>query len=105
MPFWRAASRKMAEVGASLGARLAARSSARYSLHMIAAAEIEQMTVAERLEAMELLWRSISAKPERVVSPTWHGEVLQERLAKIESGQAEFLTIAQLKKRLSKRDR
>jgi putative addiction module component (TIGR02574 family) len=77
----------------------------RYGLRMIAAAEIEQMTVAERIEAMELLWRSISAKPERVISPAWHGEVLQKRLSKIEAGKAEFLTVAQFKKRLSKRSR
>jgi hypothetical protein len=72
---------------------------------MIAAAQIEQMSLAERMEAMELLWRSLSAEPDRVVSPTWHGEVLRQRRAKIESGKAEFLTIAQLKKRLGKRRR
>jgi len=29
---------------------------------MIEAAEIEQMSLAERMEAMELLWRSISKR-------------------------------------------
>jgi hypothetical protein len=72
---------------------------------MIAAAEIERMTLVERMETMELLWRSLSSKPGSLVSPAWHGKVLQKRLAKIESGQAEFLTVAQLKKRLSKRRR
>jgi len=69
---------------------------------MIAAAEIEQMTLAERMEAMELLLRSISSKPGSVASPAWHGEVLPRRRAKIEAGKAEFLTVAQLKKRLAK---
>jgi hypothetical protein len=72
---------------------------------MIAAAEIEQMTLAERMEAMEILWRSLSREPDSVVSPPWHGEVLQQRLAKIKSGKAKFLTVAQLKKRLAKRRR
>ena len=72
---------------------------------MIAAAEIQQMTLAERMEAMELLWRSISSEPGSVISPAWHGEVLRKRLAKIESDKAEFLTVAQLKKRLGKRRR
>ena len=72
---------------------------------MIAAAQIEQMSLVEPMEAMELLWRSLSAEPDRVVSPAWHGEVLDQRRAKIESGKAEFLTIAQLKKRLGKRRR
>ena len=72
---------------------------------MIEAAEIEQMTLAERMKAMELLWRSISSRQGSVASPAWHGEVLRKRLAKIESGKAEFLTVAQLKKRLAKRRR
>ncbi len=72
---------------------------------MIAAADIERMSLSERMEAMEILWRSISKEPGRVVSPAWHGEVLQRRRAKIESGNAKFLTVAQLKKRLGKRRR
>ena len=72
---------------------------------MIAAEQIERMTLAQRMEAMELLWRSLSAEPDRVASPAWHRDVLQQRRAKIESGKAEFLTIADLKKRLAKRRR
>lgn len=70
---------------------------------MIEAAEIERMSLAERLQAMELLWQSISRNPDNVPSPQWHGEVLQQRLAKVEAGAGEFLTVAQLKERLSKR--
>ena len=35
-------------------------------------------------------------------SPVWHKKVLAKRFAKIEAGKGEFLTIAQLKKRLAK---
>ncbi|MEO5802701.1 MAG: addiction module protein [Verrucomicrobiota bacterium] len=70
---------------------------------MIAATEIERMSFAERLQAMELLWRSISSQPEQIESPGWHKKILAKRLAKVEAGQGEFLTIAQLKKRLAKR--
>ena len=70
---------------------------------MIGTAEIERMSVAERLRAMELLWSSISRNPENLPSPDWHRKVLQNRLAKVESGKGEFFTLAQLKKRLSKR--
>jgi putative addiction module component (TIGR02574 family) len=70
---------------------------------MIEALEIERMTLAERLQAMELLWRSLSAEPAKLESPSWHKKVLAKRLAKIESGKGEFLTVAQLKKRLAKR--
>ena len=58
------------------------------------------MSLEERFQAMELLWASISRTPDAVPSPAWHGDVLADRLAKIERGEAEFLTMAQLKERL-----
>jgi putative addiction module component (TIGR02574 family) len=70
---------------------------------MIGNSEIERMSFADRLKTMELLWRSLSAQPKRLESPAWHKEILKKRLAKIQAGKGEFLTIAQLKKRLSKR--
>ena len=67
---------------------------------MIQAAEIEQMSLEERLQTMELLWVSLARTPDAVPSPDWHGEVLAGRLAKIERGEGEFLTIPQVKERL-----
>jgi hypothetical protein len=69
---------------------------------MLQPAEIERMSLEERLQAMELLWASITRTPDAVQSPPWHGEVLASRLAKIERGEGEFLTVAQLKERLQK---
>lgn len=69
---------------------------------MIQAADIEQMGVEERLQAMELLWASLTRTPESVPSPEWHGQVLADRLAKIERGEGEFLTVAEVKARLQK---
>ena len=69
---------------------------------MIQAVDIEQMSLGERLQAMELLWASLARTPEAVPSPDWHGEVLASRLAKIERGEGEFLSIAELKTRLQK---
>ena len=45
----------------------------------------------------------MSAEPDKLVSPAWHKTILQKRLAKVEAGKGEFLTLAQLKKRLAKR--
>ena len=70
---------------------------------MIETVEIERMTVTERLQAMELLWRSLATTPDKLVSPAWHKKVITKRLAKIESGKGEFLTVTQLKKRLAHR--
>jgi putative addiction module component (TIGR02574 family) len=65
--------------------------------------EIERMSFAERLQAMELLWRSMAAEPDKLESPGWHKKILERRLAKVEAGKGEFLALAQLKKRLAKR--
>jgi hypothetical protein len=67
---------------------------------MIQAAEIEQMSLEERLQTMELLRVSLARTPDAVPSPDWHGEVLAARLARIERGEGEFLTIPQVKERL-----
>jgi hypothetical protein len=69
---------------------------------MIQAADIEQMSLEEQLQAMELLWASLSRTQNAVPSPDWHGDVLAERMAKIERGEGEFLSIAQLRERLDK---
>ena len=61
--------------------------------------EIPRLSTAERLQAMEWLWASLRDK-EPVDSPQWHGEVLAARKAKLDSGDAQFLTIAQLQERL-----
>jgi len=63
--------------------------------------EIEKMTIHERLQAMELLWDSITHSSEEIESPAWHGEILNERKKIIESGEAEWLTMDELRKELS----
>ena len=61
--------------------------------------EIPRLTKAERLQAMEWLWTSLR-EGEPVASPEWHGEVLAAREAKLDSAEAQFLTIEQLQERL-----
>lgn len=70
---------------------------------MIEPVEIERMSVTERLRAMELLWHSMTREPAKVKSPAWHGKVLAQRLARVESGKGRFLTLPQLKQRLARR--
>lgn len=54
----------------------------------------------ERLQAIELLWDSISRQGDSVPSPAWHEEVLAARRAKVEAGEAKFLSIPELRHRL-----
>ena len=62
--------------------------------------EVSRLSWAEQLQAMEWLWASLSKKPEEIQSPEWHGEVLAARKAKAASGEAQFLSVSQLKERL-----
>lgn len=62
--------------------------------------EVSRLSKAERLQAMEWLWASLSKEQQDIESPEWHGEVLAARQAKVDSGEAEFLTVDQLKDRL-----
>lgn len=65
-------------------------------------AEIKSMSIAERLRAMEDLWNVLCTNEEEIQSPDWHDEILQERRKKIESGDAEFVSIKQLKESVRK---
>ncbi len=62
--------------------------------------EVSRLSKAEQLQAMEWLWASLSKEGQDIESPEWHGEVLAARKAKVDSGDAQFLSVAQLKKRL-----
>lgn len=62
--------------------------------------EVSELSKAERLEAMELLWASLSQEQQDMESPEWHGKVLAARQAKVDAGKGEFLSVALLKERL-----
>ena len=75
----------------------------RYFQPVIAPTDIARMSLDERLQAMDMLWQSLAATPGEIKSPRWHSDVLADRLASVESGQARFLTLAEAKARLAKR--
>ena len=51
---------------------------------------LAQMTVADKLLAMELLWADLSKDPAQVLSPAWHGDVLRSRREQVLQGEARF---------------
>lgn len=42
---------------------------------------IAALTPSEKLAAMDILWRDLSANTAEFTSPAWHGDVLNSRLA------------------------
>jgi len=61
--------------------------------------EIKKLPIGERLEVMEQIWDSLRDERPEIDSPSWHGTVLEERKRKVESGEATFITLDQLKSR------
>ena len=65
---------------------------------------LEKMTLAEKLEMMELLWADISKRPADLPSPDWHKDVLEERRRLVAAGKLKFLdwdtAISELRKEL-----
>ena len=65
------------------------------------AEEIEKMSISERLETIELLQESLhKVAAERLPVPDWHTDVLDERMKRIESGEAKFYSIDEVFGRL-----
>ena len=42
---------------------------------------LASLTPQEKLNAMDILWRDLSANPACLPSPDWHGDVLAHRIA------------------------
>lgn len=63
--------------------------------------QLDQMSVEEKIQTMELLWDSLCQAPADLESPDWHREILQERQRKIDAGEAVFLSLEELKARRS----
>lgn len=65
---------------------------------------LDKMTLADKLEAMELLWADISKRPTDLPSPDWHKDVLDERRRGVVEGKLRFLdwdtAMAELRKEL-----
>lgn len=52
---------------------------------------LEKMTLAEKLQVMELIWADISKEPSKLASPDWHHAVLEERRRLAAAGELNFI--------------
>lgn len=59
---------------------------------------LEQMSVEDKLQAIEEIWADLVATPEDIPSPSWHANVLRDRERRISEGTSHFLDIAEAKK-------
>ena len=64
---------------------------------------LDQMTVEEKLRAMEAIWRSLSKHEDRVPMPDWHKQILDEGQRQIDAGEASFVSLEEMKERVRMR--
>ena len=60
-------------------------------------AEIEKMSTSERLSAMEQLWDALCHEGKEPDSPSWHRDVLAQRQERMNSSDARFYTLDQIR--------
>ena len=69
---------------------------------MIPTLPLNQMSVEEKIRTMENLWDSLLHEQSEISSPKWHGQLLAERKAAIDRGEAEFEDWESAKERIRK---
>jgi len=65
--------------------------------------QIAEMTLAEKLRAMEALWDDLCRREEDVPVPQWHKDLLDERERLVQEGKAQFVDWETAKKRIADR--
>ena len=65
--------------------------------------QIEKMSRAEKLQAMEVLWEDLSRTETEVESPSWHQDVLKDTEARFAAGQEQVTDWETAKKTLRNR--
>ena len=60
-------------------------------------AEIERMPTKDKIILMEEIWDTLSSDAEKLDSPAWHKEIIDERKKLIKDSNATFISINDLK--------
>lgn len=60
--------------------------------------KLEEMTIEEKLQAMEMLWDDICRIAPDFSSPPWHEDVLKDREQRVLDGNDKFVNWDQAKK-------
>jgi hypothetical protein len=63
---------------------------------------LNEMSTADKLSMMELLWDDLCRSREDLPTPAWHEEVLLARQREIEEGQAQFLSLDEFRQSIEK---
>ena len=60
--------------------------------------EIKNLNIKERLILIDTIWETLESESNQVESPKWHKKLLEQRIEKMKNGEAEFISIDDLRK-------
>ncbi len=64
---------------------------------------LKKMTLSDKIRILEDLWADLSKNDSGYEPPEWHGEILKERMKKIQSGELKFIDWEPAKKEINDR--
>ena len=67
--------------------------------------QLEKMTVLEKLQAIEEIWKNLAESSKSIPSPSWHNDVLLARAVRVEEGSSQFSDWSEAKGRIRKKTR
>jgi hypothetical protein len=64
------------------------------------AIKLDDLTTAEKISVMERLWEDLCRNASEALSPSWHGDVLEQREGAVTVGEACFVDWEDAKKKI-----
>ena len=59
--------------------------------------EIKELDIKERIILMNDIWATLENEEQNIESPSWHKDILKERIIKINSDKAKYISLDDLK--------
>ncbi len=60
--------------------------------------EIKNLDINQRLNLIDMIWQTLENQEKDIESPTWHKDILEKRLEKIEKNEVKYIYLDELKK-------
>ena len=61
---------------------------------------LDEMTISDKLRALEEIWENLCRTPDSIPSPPWHADVLRAREKRVREGSSEFVDWADAKQEI-----
>ncbi|MCT7491873.1 addiction module protein [Aliarcobacter cryaerophilus] len=60
--------------------------------------EIKNLDINQRLNLIDMIWQTLENQEKDIESPTWHKDILEKRLEKIEKNDVKYISLDELKR-------